>query len=185
MVRNFIIPTGSALIVLGQLTGANAAPIFAQVAPFPTLYVEGSDYTVFANTGLGDNTASVTSVSGFGCSAANYAGFPAGTIALVAEGSCTSEIKVGNAIAAGAAAVLIYDDAVGPLPYVSLANPVTEQVLFITNSVGLSLVNTLGETAKITVTELVPPTAVPVPATIWLLVSGFIALPLLRRRERT
>jgi hypothetical protein len=42
-----------------------------------------------------------------GCEAADFAGFPAGNIALLQRGTCAFGIKAQNALAAGASAVLI------------------------------------------------------------------------------
>jgi hypothetical protein len=59
----------------------------------------------------GDVTAAVTPVklqfgigntSTSGCQASDFAGFPAGNIALLQRGDCTFEIKAENAAAAGA-----------------------------------------------------------------------------------
>jgi Zn-dependent M28 family amino/carboxypeptidase len=44
-----------------------------------------------------------------GCEAADYAGFPAGNIALVQRGVCTFEQKIENAAAAGASAVVFFN----------------------------------------------------------------------------
>ena len=44
------------------------------------------------------------------CEAADFAGFPAGSIALMQRGTCTFAHKVANAQAAGAAGVLIFNE---------------------------------------------------------------------------
>ena len=44
-----------------------------------------------------------------GCEGTDFAGFPAGNIALLQRGSCTFEIKAENAAAAGAAGVLFFN----------------------------------------------------------------------------
>ena len=44
-----------------------------------------------------------------GCEAADFAGFPAGNIALVQRGTCTFAVKALNAQAAGASAVIIFN----------------------------------------------------------------------------
>ena len=44
-----------------------------------------------------------------GCEAADFAGFPAGSIALIQRGTCTFAVKAVNAQAAGAAAVIIFN----------------------------------------------------------------------------
>jgi Zn-dependent M28 family amino/carboxypeptidase len=62
-------------------------------------------------------TAAVSTPSNiFGCEAADFAGFPAGHIALISRGVCNFAPKAANAHAAGAAAVVIYNDGrPGPL----------------------------------------------------------------------
>jgi len=79
---------------------------------------DGQQYRAQAAAALSDSTISVTGPltdvapldgTGLGCSA-----FPAnslaGTIALISRGTCTFEIKVNNAAAAGAAGALIYNN---------------------------------------------------------------------------
>ena len=74
-------------------------------------YVEGVDFGVITQSDPGDVTAAVTAVdlqlglgntSTSGCEAADFAGFPAGNIALLQRGTCTFELKAENAAAAGA-----------------------------------------------------------------------------------
>ena len=45
-----------------------------------------------------------------GCEAADFAGFPAGNVALVQRGTCTFGVKAENAQAAGASAVVIFNE---------------------------------------------------------------------------
>jgi Zn-dependent M28 family amino/carboxypeptidase len=91
-----------------------ALPLLQQTAPNAATYESGA----FTGTGYGDVTASVTAVdinlatpsaSTSGCEAADFAGFPAGNIALVQRGSCTFAVKALNAQAAGASAVIIFN----------------------------------------------------------------------------
>ena len=61
-------------------------------------------------------TAAVSSPSPvIGCDAADWAGFPAGNIALVSRGTCTFAIKATNAFNAGAVGVVIYNNIAGDL----------------------------------------------------------------------
>jgi Zn-dependent M28 family amino/carboxypeptidase len=89
-----------------------------QTAPTPTTYVEGADFAATPQSEPGDVTAAVTPVdlqlgagnaSTSGCEAADFAGFPAGNIALIQRGTCTFEIKGNNAAAAGASGVLFFN----------------------------------------------------------------------------
>lgn len=89
-------------------------PTLRQIAPIATTYESGT----FTGTGYGTATAAVTAVdinlappraNTSGCEAADFAGFPAGNIALVQRGTCTFAVKALNAQAAGASAVIIFN----------------------------------------------------------------------------
>ena len=71
--------------------------------------------TIMSYSGSGDVTAAVSTVANVGCNAADFAGFPAGNIALISRGSCTFATKATNANAAGASAVVIYNNGPGTL----------------------------------------------------------------------
>src|SRR6185503_21242699 len=49
------------------------------------------------------------SASNSGCEAADFAGFPAGNIALMQRGTCTFAAKANNAEAAGASGAIIFN----------------------------------------------------------------------------
>jgi len=85
-----------------------------QTAPNSATYDTGA----FTGSGTGNVAANVTAVdinlvppraSTSGCEAADFAGFPAGNIALVQRGTCTFAAKAENAQAAGASAVIIFN----------------------------------------------------------------------------
>jgi Zn-dependent M28 family amino/carboxypeptidase len=59
-----------------------------------------------------------------GCEAADFAGFPAGAIALVQRSSCAFRVKALNAAAAGASAVIIMNEGNTPAREVTLAGDV-------------------------------------------------------------
>jgi Zn-dependent M28 family amino/carboxypeptidase len=90
-------------------------PTLQQIAPMAASYETGA----FTGTGHGSVTAPVTAVDlnlvpprdpvTSGCEAADFAGFPAGHIALVQRGTCAFADKVANAQAAGASAVIIFN----------------------------------------------------------------------------
>jgi aminopeptidase Y len=91
-----------------------ALPLLQQIAPSAATYESGA----FTGTGYADVTGSVIAVdinlstpsaSTSGCEAADFAGFPAGNIALVQRGTCTFAVKALNAQAAGASAVIIFN----------------------------------------------------------------------------
>ena len=88
--------------------------LLQQLTPVSAVYDTGP----FTGTGYGDVTAAVTPVdlqlglgntSSSGCEAADFAGFAAGGIALIQRGTCSFAIKALNAAAAGAAAVIIFN----------------------------------------------------------------------------
>jgi Zn-dependent M28 family amino/carboxypeptidase len=80
----------------------------APAAPIPV--------TIQSYSGSGDVTAAVNLPTDIlGCNAADFAGFPSGTIALISRGICSFATKATNAKAAGAAAVVIYNNRPGPL----------------------------------------------------------------------
>jgi Zn-dependent M28 family amino/carboxypeptidase len=89
-------------------------PTLQQIAPISATYETGA----YTGTGYGTVTANVTPVdinltppraSTSGCEAADFAGFPAGDIALIQRGTCSFAIKALNAEAAGATAVIIFN----------------------------------------------------------------------------
>ena len=86
--------------------------VLQQLSPTAATY----DTRPFTGTGYGDVTGAIRAVdlqlglgnsSTSGCEAADFAGFPAGTIALLQRGTCTFAVKAINAKAAGASAVVI------------------------------------------------------------------------------
>jgi Zn-dependent M28 family amino/carboxypeptidase len=89
-------------------------PVLEQVAPPPTGPVPNS---ILSYSGSGDVTAAVSTLSGglTGCNAADFAGFPAGNIALISRGVCTFAVKATNAYNAGASGVVVYNNAPGVL----------------------------------------------------------------------
>ena len=97
----------------------------AQLSPNAVTYTNGVEFRIMSYSGSGDVTAPLARPSGDarGCYAADYAGFVAGSIALVQRGtpagfpggSCTFRIKHDVARAAGASAVLVYNNVAGTL----------------------------------------------------------------------
>ena len=89
-----------------------------QTTPGTSTYVEGVDFNEMSQSEPGNVTAAVTAVdlqlglgntSTSGCEAADFAGFPAGNIALIQRGTCSFELKAENAAAAGAVGVVIFN----------------------------------------------------------------------------
>lgn len=88
------------------------------VLPSPQSYVWEQDFTYLSQTEPGDVTAAVAAVdlelgpdnaSTSGCEIEDFAGFPAGAIALVQRGACNFSVKAENAAAAGAVGVIIFN----------------------------------------------------------------------------
>jgi len=87
-------------------------PVLEQISPF----FQTIPNNIMSYSGSGDNTAPVSTVSAItGCNAADFAGFPAGHIALISRGACTFALKATNAFNAGAAGVVIYNNIPGTL----------------------------------------------------------------------
>jgi Zn-dependent M28 family amino/carboxypeptidase len=122
--------------------------ILEQVAPPPSGPIANS---IMAYSGSGDVTAAVTSLAAPpvdatpGCEAADFAGFPAGNIALISRGACTFAIKATNSYNAGASGVVIYNNIPGNLNG-TLGNGFTLNigVTGITQAVGQQLAATPG-----------------------------------------
>jgi Zn-dependent M28 family amino/carboxypeptidase len=99
-------------------------PVLTVSTPGPA--VVDADYTSMSYSGAGDTgTTPVTpvdlgptptpddappSTSNSGCEAADFVGFPAGTIALIKRGTCDFAAKAQNAATAGAAGVIIFNE---------------------------------------------------------------------------
>ena len=83
------------------------------VAPSPAGPIVNN---IMSYSGSGDNTAPVSTLPVItGCNASDFAGFPAGNIALISRGACTFALKATNAYNAGAAGVVIYNNIPGTL----------------------------------------------------------------------
>ncbi len=95
---------------------------FAQVGPDAATYADGTDYAVMTYSGSSDGvtaTAQFVDVvippapvpgSTSGCEAEDFDDFTAGNIALVQRGTCPFGQKVANAEAAGASAVVVFNE---------------------------------------------------------------------------
>jgi Zn-dependent M28 family amino/carboxypeptidase len=96
---------------------------FAQTAPTPAEYADGKDYAVMSLSGSGRVSGTAVPVdlqlpptggSTSGCEAADFAGFGAGSIALMQRGTCEFGVKAANAAAAGAVGAVIFNDGSAP-----------------------------------------------------------------------
>jgi Zn-dependent M28 family amino/carboxypeptidase len=104
-----------------ELFLVDSDPVLDPTAPDLPPYTVDEEFTVMEYSGSGDVTAAVTPVdlvlpptptpsSTSGCEAADFAGFPTGNIALIQRGTCTFRQKADNAVAAGASAVIIFNE---------------------------------------------------------------------------
>jgi Zn-dependent M28 family amino/carboxypeptidase len=127
---------------------ALAPPILEQVSPAPGGPIAND---ILQYSGSGDVTASVTVLAAPpadatpGCEAADFAGFTAGTIALVSRGACTFAIKATNAYNAGAAGIVIYNNTAGTING-TLGNAFTLDfpATSVTQAIGQQLATTAG-----------------------------------------
>jgi Zn-dependent M28 family amino/carboxypeptidase len=141
-----------------------------RVSPNPTTFVDGRDFlrnnfdsgvpegtatgtlvpVDFANPPVPDSPAGAGGTSG--CTAEDFAGFPAGTIALVQRGGCGFAVKALNAQAAGASAVIVANDGrTGLVGMIGDATGLEIPAIFVTTEVGLDLAGTLDATVTVTV----------------------------------
>jgi len=123
-------------------------PVLEQVSPPPAGPVVNN---IFSYSGSGDVTAAVTALPAPpadatpGCEAADFAGLPAGNIALISRGACTFAIKATNAYHADASGVVIYNNTAGGING-TLGNGFTLDigVTSVTQAVGQQLAATPG-----------------------------------------
>lgn len=156
------------------LTGDNTPPELQQNAPNSVTYTHQTDFETMTYSGSGEVTAAVTAVdlqlpstggSTSGCEASDFAGFPAGNIALLQRGSCTFRLKADNAIAAGASAVIIFNegntpDRMGANLGTLSAPQISKPVVSTTFALGQSFANTPGLVVRVKVDFFVTPKTV-------------------------
>jgi aminopeptidase Y len=104
-----------------QLVVDRAPPSLRPVGAGAWSYRSGRDYATLAYSGSGRVQARVvavdllvpsprTNASTSACEASDFAGFPRGAVALVQRGTCFFRVKVENAVAAGASAVVVFNE---------------------------------------------------------------------------
>ncbi len=152
-----------------HLNSERTPSVLAQTGPSSRTFTNGVDFSVMSYSGSGDVTAAVTAVdiveptgignvSTSGCEAADFAGFPAGTIALVQRGSCSFRLKAANAKAAGASGTIVFNE--GQAGRTGVVNgtlgepPFDQPVVGTTYEVGVALSNgvrngSTGSTARL------------------------------------
>ncbi|WP_156165053.1 M28 family peptidase [Demequina silvatica] len=143
---------------------------FAETAPGDTAYELDTDYYPMEGEGLAeapvtgvDLSVGTPSASTSGCEAADFAGFPAGDIALIQRGACSFEQKTLNAIAAGASGVIIFNQGDGGVDrtgmfYGTLGETVPEIPVVSTSfDIGAALSATAGLEMVIDIDQLTVP----------------------------
>ncbi len=141
-----------------------------RVSPNPRTFVDGTDFLrnnfdsgspqgtatgVLVPVDLVIDPAGPANSSSSGCEAADFAGFPAGGVALVQRGTCGFAVKVLNAQAAGAAAVVVMNEGqpgrTGLVGMIGDATGLDIPAVFATFAAGLDLSTTPGATVTVTV----------------------------------
>lgn len=90
--------------------------------------------------------------SSSGCEAADFAGFPAGGVALIQRGGCDFSLKAVNAQNAGASAVIVSNDGrAGLVSMIGDATGLTIPAIFVSSDTGADLLSTPGATVTVTV----------------------------------
>jgi Zn-dependent M28 family amino/carboxypeptidase len=141
-----------------------------RVTPNPRTFVNGTDF--LRNTfdsgspegtatgplfgvGLVLNPSLPANSNTSGCESTDFAGMPAGAVALVQRGTCGFAVKVLNAQAAGAAAVVVMNEGqpgrTGLLNMIGDATGLRIPAVFTTYDAGFNLAQTPGATVTVTV----------------------------------
>ncbi|MGH3362261.1 MAG: PA domain-containing protein, partial [Nocardioides sp.] len=97
----------------------NSPSTLSQTSPTPTTYTNPDEFSSMTYSASGtvtdqpvvvvDTAVAPTDTSTSGCEAADFTGFPAGSVALMQRGTCPFGQKVANAQTAGAAAAIIFN----------------------------------------------------------------------------
>ncbi|GGO83326.1 M28 family metallopeptidase [Nonomuraea cavernae] len=149
-----------------QFEGYVTPPVLERTSPAPKAYTYGffSDYVAMGDSPAGSATGTIQAVdlvlppgpansSTSGCEATDFAGFVPGNVALMQRGTCNFRVKVDNAMAAGAAGAIIFNEGQEGRTEVDL-NPVlggpgvTIPSFFTSFAVGQELAATAGTTVK-------------------------------------
>ena len=123
-----------------------APPELARVSPDPLTYRYPDDFVALRYSGSGEVEAPLEAIDAHsetsGCDSADFDDFDTGAIALIRRGGCFFSEKVRNAIAAGAAAVIVFNDGSpgheGPIE-ATLVRPVAVPALSLANELGEAL----------------------------------------------
>ncbi len=171
---------------------SSQAAVLQQTSPTPTTYTEGVDFEPMFWSGTGDVTAGVIPVdldlsppiqSTSACESSDFAGFPAGSIALIQRsGVCLFSTMVDNATAAGAVGAIIFNEGDTPertgLVGGTLLFEKTIPVVFGTFALGSTFASITGLQVHMVVTLADDIRPVPEPGGLALTALGVAALGL-------
>jgi Zn-dependent M28 family amino/carboxypeptidase len=123
-----------------------APPELARVSPDPLTYSYPDDFVSLRYSGSGEVEAPLEAIDAdsetSGCDSSDFDDFETGAIALIRRGGCFFFEKVRNAISAGAAAVIVFNDGSpgheGPIE-ATLLRPVKVPALSLANELGEAL----------------------------------------------
>ncbi|MFI6577227.1 M20/M25/M40 family metallo-hydrolase [Nocardiopsis sp. NPDC050513] len=120
----------------------NSDAVLSQTAPDPVDLVNGTDYRTMSYSAAGDVTAPGVQVDitggDSGCTADDFADFPAGAVAVTMRGACSFAQKTQNAADAGASAVLVVNSS-DELFAGTVSEPSEIPVLGVSGSAGAAL----------------------------------------------
>jgi Zn-dependent M28 family amino/carboxypeptidase len=127
-------------------------PELTSIAPERVDYAQDRDFVPLRYSGSGDVDATLEAVDAdsqtSGCETGDFDGFDRGSVALVRRGGCFFFVKVRNAVAAGAVAVLVFNDGQdgheAPLE-ATLLRPVAVPALSLSNALGERLAARAGD----------------------------------------
>ena len=123
-----------------------APPELTRLSPDPLTYRYPDDFVSLRYSGSGEVEAPLEAIDAHsetsGCDSADFDDFDTGAIALIRRGGCFFSEKVRNAVGAGAAAVIVFNDGSpgheGPIE-ATLLRPVEVPALSLANELGETL----------------------------------------------
>jgi Zn-dependent M28 family amino/carboxypeptidase len=130
----------------------------ARITPSPRVFVQGSEFlrnTFDSGTPEGTATGTLFVIPAAdatdGCEAGDFTGMAAGQVALIQRGGCGFAIKALAAQDAGAAGVIIYNNAAGMINMIGDATGLRIPAVFASQVAGENLATTPGATVRVKV----------------------------------